>query len=252
MLTIPGPIILDLNTQRDLLSPDGVYPVFQADKLAEPLKRLFTFAHRNQIPVISTRFNHLMAPGQAGAGPGKLICNPNTPGYQKMSFTNLRRRTEWPPDCGTSLPVDGFHTVQQYVFDLPKLNLFECPRLDRLLSESTAEVFLVTGAPLEWTVRTAVLGLLARRHKVAVVSECVGMWDPYEGDMALRQVESKNVEWMTSEQVVDRYSLAARARATRAERAAARASKQRVAPRPMNMAMKQQQQGKSSRGAFRM
>jgi len=254
MLTIPGPIILDLNTQRDLLSPDGVYPVFQADKLAEPLKRLFTFAHRNEVPVISTRFNQLLAPGQAGSGPAKLICNPHTPGYQKMASTNLRRRTEWPPDCGTSLPVDGFHTVQQYVFDLPKLNLFECPRLDRLLSESTAEVFLVAGAPLEWTVRTAVLGLLARRHKVAMVSDCVGMWDPYEGDMALRQVESKNVEWLTSEQVVERYSLAARARATRAARAAARASKTRVAPRPMNMAMKQQQQqqGKSSRGAFRM
>src|SRR3954468_24871213 len=90
MLTIPGPIILDLNTQRDLLSPDGVYPVFQADKLAEPLKKLFTFAHRNQIPVISTRFNQLLAPGAAGSGPTKLICNPNTTGYQKMSFTNLR------------------------------------------------------------------------------------------------------------------------------------------------------------------
>src|SRR4051812_37287765 len=248
MFTIPGPIILDLNTQRDLLSSDGVYPVFQADKLAEPLKRLFTFAHRNEVPVISTRFNQLMAPGQAGSGPAKLICNPNTPGYQKMPFTNLRRRTEWPPDCGTSLPVDGFRTVQQYVFDLPKLNLFECPRLDRLLSESTVEVFLVIGAPLEWTVRTAVLGLLARRHKVAMVSDCVGMWDPYEGDMALRQIESKNVEWMTADQVAERYNAVTRLRAMRAARAAARA-KARPSP-PANVTMKPK--GRGRRGAFRL
>lgn len=250
MFTIPGPVILDLNTQRDLLSPDGLYPVFQAEKLTDPLKKLFTFAQRNQIPVISTRFNQLVAPGQrdgvraslTGSGP-KLICSPSTDGYQKMPYTNLRKRTEWPLDCGTNLPVDGFRTVQQFVFDLPNLNLFESPRLDRLLSESTVEVFLIAGAPLEWSVRTAVLGLLARRHKVGVISDCVGMWDPYEGDMALRQVESKNVEWLTAEQVAEKYNAAARQRATRAARAAARA-KARMAPAPTNMAMKP----KGSRG----
>jgi nicotinamidase-related amidase len=236
MLTIPGPVILDLNTQRDLLSPEGVYPLFQVEKLVDPFKRLFTFAQRNQIPVISTRLNSLIAPGQRGpaavaalgTGPGKLICQPGTPGYQKTASTTLRRKTEWPLDCGTSLPVDGFRSVQQFIFDLPNLNLFECPRLDRLLSESTVEVFLIAGAPLEWTVRTAVLGLLARRHKVALISDCLGMWDPYEGDMALRQIESKNVEWLTAEQAEDRYSLAARSRASRAARAKARAAQGNV------------------------
>ncbi len=235
MLTIPGPVILDLNTQRDLLAGEGAYPLFQADKLGEPLKRLFTFAQRHQIPVISTRLNHLVAPGGGavgtripgaspgiGAGVGKLICHPGTPGYQKIAYTNLRKRKEWPLDCGTDLPVDGFRTVQQYVFDLPNLNLFECPRLDRLLSESTVETFLIVGAPLEWTVRTAVLGLLARRHKVAVVTDCLGMWDPYEGDMAVRQIESKNVEWLTAEQAADRFGPAARSRISRAERAKSR------------------------------
>jgi nicotinamidase-related amidase len=240
MFTISGPVILDLNTQRDLLASDGAAPAFQADKLFDPLKRLFTFAQRNQIPVISTRFNHQMTPsrtgGPAGGSAGKLICQPNTPGYQKMPFTNLRKRTEWPLDCGTDLPVDGFRTIQQYVFDLPNLNLFECPRLDRLLSESTAEIFLVAGLPLEWTVRTTVLGLLARRHKVAMISDALGMWDPYEGDMALRQIESKNVTWLTVEQVGDTYSQAARMQASRVARAAARA-KTRL-PAPMNMAMK--------------
>jgi nicotinamidase-related amidase len=236
MFSIPGPVILDLNTQRDLLSADGAYPIFQVDNLADPLKRLFSFAHRNQVPVISTRLNNLIAPGQRspsavaalGGGPGKLLCQPGTLGYQKMPCTLLRRRREWPLDCGTSLPVDGFHTVQQFVFDLPNLNLFECPRVDRLLSESTAEVFLIAGAPLEWTVRTAVLGLLARRHKVLLVSDCLGMWDPYEGDMALRQVESKNVEWLNAEQVEERYGLAARHRASRAARAKARAARGNV------------------------
>lgn len=255
MFTIPGPVILDLNTQRDLLSTDGAVPVFQAEKLHDPLRKLFTFAQRNQIPVISTRFSHLVTPGRASAGPlggaapGKLICHPTAPGYQKMPFTTLRKRREWLLDCGTDLPVDGFRTTQQYVFDLPSLNLFECPRLDRLLSESHVEMFLVIGMPLEWTVRTAVLGLLARRHKVVMVSDALGMWDPYEGDMALRQVESKNVEWLTVEQVADRFSQAARLRATRAARAAARAQRMATsAPASTKLTMK----SAKGRGAFRV
>jgi len=258
MFNIPGPVILDLNTQRDLLSADGGAPVFQAEKLHDPLRQLFTFAHRNQVPVISTRFSHLTTPGRSSAGPmgisapGKLICNPNTPGYQKMPFTQLRKRREWSLDCGTDLPVDGFRTHQQFIFDIPNLNLFECPRLDRLLSESQVEAILVTGMPLEWTVRTAVLGLLARRHKIVMVANGLGMWDPYEGDMALRQIESKNVEWLTVEQVADRFSQAARLRATRAARAAARAQTRMapVAPAPtlgQKMSMKT-----GKRGAFRM
>jgi hypothetical protein len=48
------------------------------------------------------------------------------------------------------------------------------------------------------------------------------MWDPYEGDMALRQIESKNIDWLTAEQVTERYGAAARSRASRLARAKAR------------------------------
>jgi nicotinamidase-related amidase len=208
----------------------------------DPLKRLFTFAVRSQVPIISTRLHHLVAPGQRGNN--RVVCTPGTPGHSKMPYTTLRRRTEWPLDCGTSLPPDGFRVQQQFIFDLPSLNLFECPRLDRLLSESTVEVFLLVGAPLEWTVRTAVLGLLARRHKIAVISDCIGMWDPYEGDMALRQIESKNVEWMTAEQAAERFGPVARSRASRELRARSRATQGNV---PTKAAP-----SKSPRGAFRI
>ena len=243
MLYIPGPGILDLNTQRDLLSPEGAYPVFQPEKLAEPLKTLFHFAQKQLIPIISTRLHHLAPPLTAHAqrsskGP---LCTPGEPGYAKMPSTTLRRRTEWQLDCETSLPVEGFRDSQQFVFDLPSLNLFECPRLDRLLSEMTAEIFVIVGAPLEHTVRTAVLGLLARRHKVAVVSDCLGMWDPYEGDMALRQIESKNIVWLTAKEATERFAPVSR-RSLRADRTKARTGAPALKPVP----------SKAARGAFRI
>jgi len=205
MITIHGPALLDLNTQRDLLSPDGIYPVYQAEKLVEPMKRLFQWVHRHRVPVVSTRLRELTAPGQRGMN--RVVCRPETTGFQKVSATQLRKRQEMPRDCGTSLPVEGFRVMQQWIFDLPSLNLFECPRLDRLLSESEVGVWLIVGSPLEWTIRTAVLGLLQRRQKVAVVRDCIGQWDPYEGDMALRQIESKNIEWLTSGQLEERFTV---------------------------------------------
>ena len=205
-MNIAGPAILDLNTQRDLFTPDGALPVCDLGKFDAGMKKLFSAANRLRTPVISTRLYNQMVTQPRG-GVSKLVCNPATPGYQKLPFTQLRRRMEMPPDCGTSLPVDAFHRLNQFIFDLPSLNLFECPRLDRLLSETTVGEYIIVGAPLEFSVRTAVLGLLQRRIKVSLIADCIGQWDAYEGDMALRQIESKNVEWLTVEQAIARMSV---------------------------------------------
>jgi hypothetical protein len=77
-----------------------------------------------------------------------------------------------------------------------------------------------------------------------MVSDALGMWDPYEGDMALRQIESKNIEWLTVEQVADRYSVAAKTRATREARAKARAARGQVSGRTAA--------SKTTRRAFRI
>ena len=212
MMTIHGPAVLDLNTQRDLFSAEGIYPVHQMEKHLDPLKKVFHWVKRQHVPVVSTRLRNLTAPlpRSAGLTPGtpvreRLVGVPGTAGFDKLSNTTLRHRLEFPMDCETSLPVEGFRVHQQYIFDLPSLNLFDSPRLDQLLSESEVGLWIVVGGPLEWTLRTAVLGLLQRRHKVAVVSDALGQWDPYEGDMALRQIESKNIEWLTAGQLVERF-----------------------------------------------
>lgn len=205
MITVQGPVLLDLNTQRDLFTPDGAYPVLDGEKRIDPIKKLFTWAARQQVPVVSTRLHGVVAPDPR-MKIQRTVCVEGTPGCQKMPGTLLRRRKEFPLDCGTSLPVEGFKATQQFVFDLVSLNPFECPRLDRLMSESEISTWLIFGAPLEWAVRTSVLGLLQRRQKVAVISDALGMWDPYEGDMALRQIESKNIEWLTAAEAMEKYA----------------------------------------------
>ncbi|HTV48699.1 MAG TPA: hypothetical protein VMG59_09680 [Phycisphaerae bacterium] len=207
MTAINGPAILDLNTQYDLFGAEGHYRLFEAGTFLDPLKNLFKWITQIGCPVVSTRLHNLTMLDYT-----KPICVPGSPGYQKLEFTVLPSHLELPMDCGTDIPVEGFRNTQQYIFDLPNVNPFNSPRLDRVLSETEATIWLVEGGPLESCARMAILGLLQRRQKVAVIKDCLGQRDPYEGELALRQIESKDIEWFTAAEVVDRFSRKPRPR----------------------------------------
>lgn len=198
-----GPAILDLNTQGDLLSPHGLYRLQDSEAIASNIKRLFGFLRSIRCAVVSTRLHHTIMPDRTAP---HCVCTPGNPGYNKLSFTLLPQRVEMPVDCGTDLPVQTFHDAQQYIFDLPDPNPFDSPRLDRLLSETETNTWLIIGGPLESSVRMAVMGLLQRRKQVAIVKDCMGQRDPYEAEMAMRQVESKNIQWLTVDEVIERCS----------------------------------------------
>lgn len=226
MLTIPGPAVLDINTQQDFYSAQGTARFERSDVLSEGLKTFFAFLAKQKTPIISTRLRDISV--QITPGVTRTVAQGDMAG--KMHFSLMHRRAEFPADCATSLPIEGFRLYQQFVFDIPSLNLFECPRLDRVLSENESNTWYVLGGPLEWTVRTAVLGLLQRRHKVIVIQDALGQWDPYEGNMALRQIESKNVEWVTIAQAIERLTprVAPRRVITPAQRAAMRRASEPV------------------------
>jgi hypothetical protein len=61
--------------------------------------------------------------------------------------------------------------------------------------------------------------------------------------MALRQIESKNIDWLTAEQAAAKYAPAARSRNSREERARARATQGNVPTIGS---------GSKNRGAFRV
>lgn len=244
MLTIPGPAVLDINTQRDFYAAQGTALFERAGEIAELTKTFFTFLGRQKISVVSTRLRDI----NVQITPGVIRNVAQGDNASKLPFTLLRHRAEFPADCATSLPIDGSRTYQQFVFDIPSLNLFESPRLDRVLSENDGNTWYVLGGPLEWTLRTAVLGLLQRRHKVIIIKDAIGMWDTYEGDMAVRQIESKNVEWMTVADAIARLTprLAPRRVITPAQRAAMR----RVSE-PVGIKRSSGKNGKEA-GKFRM
>ena len=203
MFNVNRPVVLDINTQGDLFSGRGLYPLHEVAAVVPRMRDFFAWVAATHVPVVSTRLQRVLMPGQTGDVP---IGVPNTAGFCKLPFTLLRGAVELPLDCGTDFPAEGFNAAPQYIFDLQQINPFESPRLDRLLSESEAPLWLVVGGPLESCVRMAVLGLVQRRQKVAMVRDCLAAHDAYQGQMALRQLESKSIDWMTSEQAMAKFT----------------------------------------------
>ncbi len=203
MFTTRMPILLDINTQRDLFDPQGKYRLAGAAEIVEPLKRLFDVARRVRTPVISTRLHGLT---ELNPQPSEPICMAGTVGYQKLPFTLCAEREDMPLDCGTDLPVDGFIRSQQYIFDLPDANPFDSPRLDRLLSETHTPLWMIVGGPLESVVRMMILGLIQRRQPLAVVKDCCGLRDALDFDLAMRKLDSKNVDWIDANQAIERLT----------------------------------------------
>ncbi len=203
MFNVSRPVVLDINTQGDLFSPRGIYTLHEVAAVLPRLREFFAWVMAAHVPVVSTRLHRVLMPGQTGDVP---IGVPNTAGFAKLPFTLLRGAVELPLDCGTDFPADGFSAAPQYIFDLQQINPFESPRFDRLLSEANAPLWLVVGGPLESCVRMAVLGLVQRRQKVAMVTDCLSAHDTYQGQMALRQLESKSIDWMTSEQAIAKFT----------------------------------------------
>lgn len=203
MFNVNKPVVLDLNTQGDLFSPGGAYRLCEAPAVLPRMREFFRWVVATRLPVISTRLHRVLMPDPAATLP---IGVPNTAGLAKLPFTRLPGAVELPLDCGTDFPADAFHVASQYIFDLQQVNPFDSPRFDRVLSESQAPLWLVVGGPLELCVRMAVLGLVQRRQRVALITDCIAAHNAYQGQMALRQMASKPLDWLTSEQAIAKFS----------------------------------------------
>ena len=166
-----GPLVfVDIDTQRDFLDPTGALPVPGSGAIRRNLARLTEFARSRGIPVIATACAHAPDdPEMATFGPHCLV---GTVGQTRVSETA----------CETSQVLgvaDRFEpngrlpshlTVEKRAYDV-----FSHPEAARLFAHYNEDrpTFVVYGVATDYCVRAAVLGLLERGCKTAVVVDAV-------------------------------------------------------------------------------
>ena len=195
-------VLVDVNTQRDFLDPIGACPIANRDTVVPNLRRVVAWAKRNHIPVISTVDCH--RPCEVRYKPLPPHCIDGTHGQEKLNYTLFGSYVKVESDNTLSVPADLFRRHQQAIFRKRTTDFFLNPKADRFVTQLPAEHYVVTGVSLEGSVKSIVLGLIARHRSVTVVVDSCGYFDPSESDLALRLLEAKGVEVITAADLATR------------------------------------------------
>ncbi len=191
-------MLLDVETQRDLFSPDGSLFRPEALEAAKNIRRLFGWARRDGIPVISTVLR-LRADRRGPLGPVPH-CVEGTDGEKRISGTVMRRVIDMGIRSTTDLPEDIFEQYQQVIFEKRFTDIFAHARAERLLTELQAGTFIVCGGASAHGLVEAVVGLCSRGFKIVLAADAiVDLGDPNAEMAWLRMLAKGAVPLSTSE-----------------------------------------------------
>ena len=192
-------LLVDLNTQRDFLCPEGAVRVLNCAMILPRIRALMRWARRQRVPVVSTVDAH--RPGEPGNGIPRH-CIDGTNGQEKLAFTLLPNRLLVEADNTHGLDRQLLAHYSQVIFRKRTRDVMGNPKADRLFSDLDSDELYVFGITVEHSVRPFVLGLLARRRAVSVVHDACGWWDPADAELAFRQMATKGARLVATEQLM--------------------------------------------------
>ena len=185
---------LDVDTQRDLVVQSGPLSVPGAERLLSKFRRIFDFAKKHEIFILSSVDAHNSDDPEFHELPPH--CIRRTEGQRKVDETLLPK-----PIVLENRPVDRnlLEIVQknrQVIVEKQTLDVFSNPVTEKLLRALPAHA-IVFGLPLEHSVRLACLGLRKMGIKTAIIADAVRPLSPREGEPALAQLREAGVESIT-------------------------------------------------------
>jgi nicotinamidase-related amidase len=194
-------VVIDIDTQTDFFLAKGNACIRNHRRILGRIRRIMAWARRRGIPVISTCEVHPSNGNGNGNGNGVPYCIDGTAGQRKIRYTLLNNRIVYPADGNTDLPTDLLQRYEQIILHKRCVDPFDEPRIDRLLSETRAEEFILVGASAEGAVKATALGLLQRGKNVTVVVDAVGIHDKKNAKMALRKMEAKGARMVETKKL---------------------------------------------------
>jgi nicotinamidase-related amidase len=193
-------VLLDVETQRDFLSPGGSCYNDSAIHVVKNIYRLFEWVRENEIPVISTVLR--LRSGETGPFGPQPHCIEGGPGEQKLSRTILPRRINMGLRNSTDMPADIFDRCQQLIFEKRFTDIFAHARLERLITELPMATFVLCGCGLSHGIVQAAIGLRSRGFGVILARDAVFRVEGEPADMALLRMEAKGVIFAETAEIV--------------------------------------------------
>jgi nicotinamidase-related amidase len=201
-------VLIDMNTQRDFLSVSGSSTITNRSEAAANVARLIAFAKRGETFVVSSLNVARPLASRADRSIHEPHVDKDSKASEKITSSLLPRRLTLGDDDPVSLPVDLLANHRQVIFPKWGDDLWTNPRADRVISSLRAKTITVFGVGVEYSIRLMVLGLRTRGYRVRVVTDASGGWNRESSDLAMRVMQAKGAELLTTDQFLANYDSA--------------------------------------------
>ena len=181
----------DIDTQKDFMFETGALYVPGAKQIIPKLRRLFDFAAKNEISVISTMDTHTADDPEFAEFPPH--CVRGTDGWRKLDETLFSR-----PLIFSTGPVDRnladcVRKHRQIIVEKETLDVFSNPVMERLTCALPPRA-IVFGVATEYCVKKAVLGLRRLGVQTVVVGDAVRAVTPKSGKEAIDEMQDSGAD----------------------------------------------------------
>ncbi len=193
-------ILVDIDTQRDFMVRDGALYVPGSDLILPNVVRLFDYARRAGVPVMSTADCH--PPGDPEFDEFGPHCVEGADGQAKLPETLLPQRVTIEPDEHVDHPERLLDSHQQIIFHKTTLDVWSNPNAVRFVESLEVGQYVAFGVATDYCVRAEVLGLLQRGRRVAVVSDAIRPLTEQTGRVAVEELTAAGAQWVTTDEIV--------------------------------------------------
>jgi len=187
---------LDVDTQRDLMLSGGALYVPGAERMAPKLRRLFDFARKHDIFILSTVDAHSRDDPEFANVP--VHCLRKTDGQRKIDDTLLPRSLIFENKPLNRNLLEALKKHRQIIVEKQTHSPFDNPVTEKLL-KALPQHAIVFGVPLEHSVLQACLGLRRSGIKTALITDAVGSLDPHAAARVFKEMQQRGVELITTE-----------------------------------------------------
>ncbi|MDR4496831.1 MAG: cysteine hydrolase [Candidatus Scalindua sp.] len=172
--------------------------VSHAEEIIDNLKKLFEYAKKHEIRILSSIDAHTIEDKEFQTFPAH--CVKDTRGYLKIDVTR----------CKDAIVIENKRHVitdfilekQQIIIEKQSFDIFDNINTDTIVSRLNAKSYVVFGVATEYCVKVAALGLKERRHRVFIVSDAIKAITPDGEKAALKQMKDAGIILLTTDEVI--------------------------------------------------
>lgn len=185
---------VDVDTQRDFMLPKGALYVPGAERIIPKLRRLFDFARKNEVRILSSADAHSADDPEFEEFPAHCIAG--TDGQRKLDETLLPHPLVLKNNPIDRNLVDDLKKNLQIIVEKQTFDLLSNPVTGRLLQILPPRA-IVFGVATEYCVQAACLGLRRNGIQTVLVGDAVRGLSPQTEKEALKKMREAGVEFTT-------------------------------------------------------